>query len=279
MFFEFIVVLLSLTNAIVAPFTYWPIRDGYDFYIPIIIFVGTYILSLLLLILYLQIAGMIVLRIRKIHPTGKYSEAFARFNLAEAIAIICFHVRIKTRTKGNAKLPKKERFLFVCNHRSNFDPMITIDELRHYKIDFVTKTSNMKIPLAKNFLKSLNFLAIDREDRMQSLQTMNKAIKLIQDGVCSIGIYPEGTRSHQSEMLPFHEGVFSIALKAKCPLVIATVRNTEQIHKRFPRVTRVNHDIVNVIPYEELEGKTPKAIADMVKEIMQNNLSRYELHE
>ncbi|MBO4285748.1 MAG: 1-acyl-sn-glycerol-3-phosphate acyltransferase [Bacilli bacterium] len=277
MFLEFIILGLAVANAIVAPLTYWKIVNWWDFYIPIVMFVATYIVALLLVMLFLQIMGMILLFVHKKMPNNKLITHRARFFLKNGLALINFHSNIKVKTKGLAKLPKNERFLLVCNHRSNYDPMISIVELMRYQVDFITKDSNMRIPIGGNYLKTLNFLPVDRNDPMQSLQMMNKAVQLIQDDVCSIGVYPEGTRGHTDKMLPFHEGVFNIALKAECPIVIATVKNTDQIKKNAPfRRTKVFHDIVTVIPYEEIEGKTAKAVSALVRDIMENNLRRYE---
>ena len=280
MFFEFIILGLALANAIVAPLTYWKINEWWDFYIPIVIFIGTYIVALLLVMLFLFIMGVILKYAHKAMPNNKLIVHRARFFLKNGLTLINFHSNVKVKTKGLAKLPKNERFLLVCNHRSNYDPMISIVELMRYEVDFITKPSNMHVPIGGNYLQTLNFLPIDRNDPMQSLQVMNKAIELIENDVCSIGVYPEGTRGHTEKMLPFHEGVFSIALKAQCPIVIATVKNTDQIKKNAPfKRTKVFHDIVTVLPYEELEGKTAKAVSDLVRDIMENNLRRYELHE
>lgn len=277
MFLEFIILGLALANAIATPLTYWKIANWWDFYIPIVIFIGTYIVALLLVMLFLQIMGMILCYLHKKMPNNKLVTHRARFFLKNGLALINFHSNVKVKTKGLAKLPKNERFLLVCNHRSNYDPMVSIVELMRYQVDFITKDSNMRIPIGGNYLKTLNFLPVDRNDPMQSLQMMNKAVQLIQGDVCSIGVYPEGTRGHTDKMLPFHEGVFNIALKAECPIVIATVKNTDQIKKNAPfRRTKVFHDIVTVIPYEEIEGKTAKAVSTLVRDIMENNLRRYE---
>ena len=280
MFLEFIILGLALANAIVAPLTYWKIVNWWDFYIPIVIFVGTYIVALLLVMLFLLIMGAILKYAHKMMPNNKLIVHRARFFLKNGLKLINFHSNVKVKTKGLAKLPKNERFLLVCNHRSNYDPMISIVELMKYEVDFITKPSNMHVPIGGNYLQTLNFLPIDRNDPMQSLQVMNKAIELIENDVCSIGVYPEGTRGHTEKMLPFHEGVFNIALKAQCPIVIVTVKNTDQIKKNAPfKRTKVFHDIVTVLPYEELEGKTAKAVSDLVRDIMENNLRRYEQHE
>ena len=280
MIFEFIILGLAVANAIAAPLTYWRINEWYDFYIPIVIFIGTYILGLLLVIVFLFFAGIFSKFLLKKYPHNKLFTYRARFFLRQALILINIHCNVSVKDKGLAKIPRNERFLLVCNHVSNFDPMVSINHLTRFQVDFITKPQNMAIPVAGNFLQALNFLAIDRNDPMQSLQVMQKAVKLIEEDICSIGVYPEGTRGHKKDMLPFHEGVFNIAIKAQCPIVIVTVKNTDQIHKRAPfKHTTVYHDVVNVIPYEEIEGKTAKAVSDLVRSIMENNLRRYEAHE
>ena len=280
MFFELIILGLAVANAIIAPLTYWKINSGWDFYIPIVTFIATYILALLLVMLFLQIMGMALKQALKKHPHNGLFSHRARFFLKNGLTLINFHSNVKVKTKGLAKIPKNERFLLVCNHRSNYDPMISIMELSRFQISFITKPENMRIPIGGNYLQGLEFLPIDRNDPIQSLQVMNRAVQMIEDNICSVGVYPEGTRGHTEKMLPFHEGVFNIALKAQCPIVVVTVKNTDCIKKNAPfRRTKVFHDIVTVIPYEEIEGKTAKAVSDLVRDIMENNLRRYEMHE
>ena len=47
---------------------------------------------------------------------------------------------------------------------------------------------------------------------------MNEAVEDLKNGKY-IWIYPEGTRNHGQELLPFREGSFKIAEKARCKIV------------------------------------------------------------
>lgn len=67
-------------------------------------------------------------------------------------------------------------------------------------------------------------MAIDRENPRNALLTIEKAAKLIESDEVSIGIYPEGTRSKECVLLPFHNGVFKIAQKASVPIVVASIQ-------------------------------------------------------
>ena len=98
------------------------------------------------------------------------------------------------------------------------------------------------------------------------METLNKAAELIKNDVVSFGIYPEGTRSHTDEMLPFHNGIFVAAEKAKVPIVVMAVRNTDIIHKRVVfRRTKAYLDVIDVITPERYEGLRSSEIGNIVR--------------
>lgn len=153
----------------------------------------------------------------------------------------------RPRLLGEEKLPR-EPFLFICNHRSMFDPLAAMVLLRHYALGFVSKPSNLAIPCVGIEARYMGCLAIDRENNREALKTILLAADYLKRGVCSIGIYPEGTRSRGGELLPFHAGSFKIAQRAGVPVVVACVRGTERVARRgFLRPTRVELEILEVL--------------------------------
>ena len=258
--------------AVAGSLTFWPVTHGYDFYIPIVLFLAGYLGMMLLWWVFIYCYGVVV---SKLKPAKKVNK-FTRFLLCDAMHYIDRLARVRVKINGKEKLPTKERFLLVQNHASRFDPMVVNGYLQKYDIAFITKPSNFKIPLAKRLMPRLFYQAIVREDPMQSLGVMKNSIELIESNVTSIGVYPEGTRHKDGQVGEFHEGVFNICLKARCPLVVCTTVNTNMIHSNFPlKRTHVYLDIIKVIPYEQMEGKTAKALSDEVREMMKVNLDRY----
>ena len=76
-------------------------------------------------------------------------------------------------------------------------------------------------------------------------------------------IYPEGTRSHGTAMLPFHSGSFKIAQKAGVPIVVGTVEGTERIARNVPwRRSHVYVRIREVIPAETVKAATTNALTE-----------------
>ena len=271
MIIDLLLIAITIANTIIGSLTYWAVHTASDTYIPFVLFFGTYIGGLLLVIIYYMIVSWFIL-IKKTDGISKFSA----LHLKDAIRYICNRARVKVNFKGEEKLPIGEKYLFVCNHLSNFDPMITYAYFPE-NISFITKPSNMHIFVGGRFLKKLHFLPIDKDNKLQSLQVMKEASDLISNNITSVGVYPEGMRRKYGDMGEFHAGVFSIALKAKCPLVISSINEVQKIKTNFPwKRTVVNLDIIQVKQFEEIEGRNVNELSDEVKNLIKLNLESYE---
>ena len=224
----------------------------------------------LLYVLFLTVCALLV------DPQKEYEHdsPFYRRLLygAPACCIRLLHIHI--HVDGMEKLPKDGRFLLVCNHRSNFDPILTWQVMKERNLAFVSKAENFQIPIFGRIIRRCCFMAIDRENPRNALLTIEKAAKLIASDEVSIGIYPEGTRSKECVLLPFHNGVFKIAQKANVPIVVCTIQNTRQIFRNVTHLkpTDVELHLVDVIPAENLKGKTTVDIGNQVYEMMIGDL-------
>lgn len=237
-----------------------------------------YILGVLLalLLLYILFLGICCLFI---DPDKAYEKnsPFYRFLLDSATAAAMKLLRIRVHVSGIEKIPKDTKVLFVSNHRSNFDPIITWYILKKWKIAFVSKPSNFKIPFFGRIIRKCCFMPIDRENPRNAIVTINKAAKLLKKQEVSIGIYPEGTRSKNGQLLPFHNGVFKIAQKAEAAIVVLCVTGTEKISKRTPfRRTDVYLDVLEVFSAQGIKETKTEMIGTAVRRLMEINTEKRE---
>ena len=189
------------------------------------------------------------------------------------LGILCGVGRLRVHLAGEERVPEG-RFLLVQNHRSNYDPIATGWALRRHDIAFVTKPENLKIPIAGPWIYMGNYLPIDRNDPRKAMTTIQTASEFICRDEMSIGIYPEGTRSKTDEMLPFHNGVFKIAQKANVPIVVASIRGTENIHRNVPwRHTDVYVNICAVLAAEDVKKASGAALGARVRSILEEDLA------
>lgn len=211
-----------------------------------------------------------------VNPKEEYTREspFYRWVLNGATAFILMLVRVRVHLSGAEKLPEDTPLLFVGNHRSNYDPIVTWYALKKWNLSFISKEANFRIPFFGRIIRKCCFLAIDRENPRNAIVTINKAAALLRDGTVNVGVYPEGTRSKSGVLLPFHNGVFKIAQKADCPVAVVAVRGTELIHTRTPlRKTDVYLDVLEVLPAEWIKSSKTDVIGNRVSQILEQHLS------
>ena len=174
---------------------------------------------------------------------------------------------------GRDKIPRKDRFLFVSNHGSNYDPIIQCGEMKLQPMAFISKRANFRIPFIRRYMVRCRYIPLERKNMRNGAEAVMKAARMISSGQSCIGVYPEGTRNTGGNLLDFHNGCFKIALWAKCPIVVSVIRGTENICKNFPlRRTKVVMDIIDVIPYNKIEHMKTGEISELVRNMMEEHL-------
>ena len=237
-----------------------------------------YILGALLgvFLLYVLFMGVCALLVDPGKAYDKNSR-FYRFLLDSATAAVMKLLRIRIHVSGIEKIPKDTKVLFVSNHRSNFDPIITWYALKKWKLAFISKPRNFKIPFFGRIIRKCCFMPIDRENPRNAIVTINRAAKLLKKQEVSIGVYPEGTRSKTCELLPFHNGVFKIAQKAEAPVAVLCITGTERIRKRTPfKATDVYLDVLEVFSGTNIKETKTETIGTAARRLIETNIERRE---
>ena len=77
----------------------------------------------------------------------RHDSPFYRWLLDSSIRLAVPILRIHMDVHGLELLPQGTPVFFVGNHRSNFDPILTWYVLRKYRIGYLSKAENFRIPL------------------------------------------------------------------------------------------------------------------------------------
>ncbi|OKZ98784.1 MAG: 1-acyl-sn-glycerol-3-phosphate acyltransferase [Clostridiales bacterium 42_27] len=172
---------------------------------------------------------------------------------------------------------KDEPVLFIGNHRSFFDILLTYSRCRNLT-GYVAKKEMEKIPLLSTWMRFVYCLFLDRENPKEGLKTILQAIDYVKNGI-SICIFPEGTRNKGEELslLPFKEGAFKIATKTGCPIVPISMNNTAEIFENhFPKIkkTHVVLEYGTPIYPNELDKDVKKHIGSYVENIVNETIHK-----
>jgi 1-acyl-sn-glycerol-3-phosphate acyltransferase len=201
-------------------------------------------------------------------PSKFYS---AVFNAGYHFLCRCAGARVTVT--GLEKIPLDKKFLLICNHRSKFDNMIASYILKKWPIAYVSKPENFSIPMGRRYMHRSCYIPLNRNSPKDALAVIDEAVRLIRNDLSCIGIFPEGTRSDSSSLLPFKAGCLRIAKNAHCPIVVITVDGTEKIHKNFPwHKTQIKLDVLEVISEQEVDSSKTVELADKAYKLMNENL-------
>jgi len=183
-------------------------------------------------------------------------------------------VRIHVKKSGIEKVPTDGRFLLVCNHCNNADPIILLYCLKKFQLAFISKRENSGLFVAGKLMHRILCQPINRENDREALKTILKCIELLKKDMVSVAVFPEGYTSMDEKLHPFRHGVFKIAQKAQVPIVVCTVQNTQKVFRNAARLkaTDVHLHLLAVIPPEEYKGITAVELGERVYQLMAEDL-------
>jgi 1-acyl-sn-glycerol-3-phosphate acyltransferase len=155
-----------------------------------------------------------------------------------AFRVILFLAGTKVIIKGEENVPKDEPVLYIGNHRSYFDIVITYTRVPRLT-GYIAKKEMLRYPILRDWMKNLYCLFLDRKDVKQGMKTILTAIEQIKQGI-SICIFPEGTRNRVNHtFMEFREGSFKIASKTGCAIVPMCIYNSAAIFEdHMPRIKK-----------------------------------------
>lgn len=171
---------------------------------------------------------------------------------------------------GRENIPSDSAVLYVGNHRSYFDIVLTYSQFPGIT-GYVAKAEMRRWPLLSSWMKNVHCLFLDRKNIKEGMKTILAGVEEVKRGV-SLCIFPEGTRNKVNDtFLPFHEGSFKIAEKGGVPVIPMTLVNTAgAFEDHLPKVRRatVIIDFGQPILINELDRETRKNLGDYVTKII-----------
>lgn len=136
--------------------------------------------------------------------------------------IAIFKVVFRFKVEGLEHIPKKTNFIVVANHSSFLDPFILGAAIPE-RIYWIAWSAFHNLFWSKWFMKISGAIPTgSASDKAISLLAANK----------SIGLFPEGTRSHDGSIREFRRGAALFALKTGRPILPCAIIGA---YKALPR--------------------------------------------
>lgn len=129
------------------------------------------------------------------------------------------------RFRYSGTMPKDPRrpYVVVSNHES-FADILLISHLP-WEMKWLSKAELFRIPIMGWMMWLAGDVPVRRGFGPSALEAMERCRRALQNRV-SVMIFPEGTRSRTSELLPFKDGAFRLAIEAGVPILPLAVSGT-----------------------------------------------------
>ena len=219
---------------------------------------------------------LIELLVKKISPEA-YDWSQLRI-VQWAFRVVQFLAGTKLTIIGLENIPKDEPVLFVGNHQSIFDIVVTYGHLPN-KTGFVAKSGMLKVPIMSTYMKRLRCLFLERDNLRDGLRVITEAIGYINQGI-SVVIYPEGHRNKTGDclkMAEFKNGSFKVAQRTGCAIIPMAVVNTSNIfeaHLPWLKSTKVVLEFGKPVKYGDLPEEARKNIGEYFRGVVLEMLKK-----
>ena len=197
------------------------------------------------------------------------SEKYSWKEKYDFLRMITFHAnragRVTIDTHGIENLPEKDGYIMYPNHQGMFDALAIIEGNPH-PFSIVMKKEVKDVFFLKQVFQMVGAIPIDREDICQSMQVILQVAKEVSEGRNFV-IFPEGTRSRMgNKVQTFKGGSFKSAMRAKAPIVPATLIDSYvPFDRNTIRKTTVQVHYLKPMYYEEYKDMKSTEIAAEVQ--------------
>jgi 1-acyl-sn-glycerol-3-phosphate acyltransferase len=219
---------------------------------------------LILFLIFAFPVHLILCAIGRKHPETK--DRAAKAIVSWAFSCVRAISGTKVIVRGQENIPTDTAVLYVGNHRSYFDIILTLG-LFPRVTGYVAKAEMKKVPLLRLWMKNIHCLFLDRNNIKEGLKTILAGVEEVKNGI-SLCIFPEGTRNKTSDtFLPFHDGSFKIAEKGKVPVIPMTIVNSADVFEdHFPRIKKTTVVVVFDKPVyiDQLDKEERKSLGTYV---------------
>jgi 1-acyl-sn-glycerol-3-phosphate acyltransferase len=160
----------------------------------------------------------------------------------------------------------KRGYVVVANHESQADPLLL--SWLPWDMRWLAKEELFKQPLVGWAMRLSGDVPLRRGDRESAGTSMRECRRALEAGI-SVMMFPEGTRSHNSELLPFKEGAFRLAIEAGAPVLPIAIAGTRQMRPKHSRWFGRAHACAQILQPIASDGLDAATLRDRVRDAME----------
>ncbi|MEU2790021.1 lysophospholipid acyltransferase family protein [Streptomyces sp. NPDC007100] len=166
----------------------------------------------------------------------------------------------RPRVEGLEHVPPEGAAIIAGNHLS-FSDHFVMPVIVPRRVTFLAKAEYFTGPglrgrLTAAFFRGIGQIPVDRSGGKAAQAALRSGLAVLRKGRV-LGIYPEGTRSHDGRLYKGRTGVAAMAIKAQVPVVPCAMIGTFEAQptgRRLPRAMRITIRFGKPLEFERFAG-------------------------
>ncbi len=146
------------------------------------------------------------------------------------------HLLFRPKVTGLEHVPREGGAIIAANHVSFLDPLL-LPLVVPRRVMFLTKVKYIDKPLLRWILTGAGVIPVATGDPSAVGGAVTAGVQAVRAGRL-VGIFPEGTRSHDGRLHRGKTGVARIAMETGAPVIPAGITGTDAAFPRGARLPR-----------------------------------------
>ncbi|WP_156288596.1 lysophospholipid acyltransferase family protein [Oceanobacillus salinisoli] len=179
------------------------------------------------------------------------------------IVKLVIHAKFKVEIIGKEHIPNHKTFIIAANHISGYDPLLLSCILKR-KIHFMAKVELFRNKLGQLFFSAVHAIPVDRQKGIV-IRPVRRALKVINQGEV-LGIFPEGRRCRNGEIIKPKNGVAFFACKSNVPILPVAIVEMKKGYRTPVKIIigpEINVSHLNTSDYSTLSSQIMSRIREL----------------
>lgn len=171
---------------------------------------------------------------------------------------------IKIEVKGLENLNVKGPYVIISNHQSSLD-LMGMMEILPDRCVAIAKKELMYTGTVGLACWLAGIVFINRQKKSDAKSVMTEAAQTMLKENIRLWVFPEGTRNHDGNMLPFKRGAFHLAVQAQVPIIPVVFSSYNDFYNRAEKRFTSGKCTVQILPAMETHGLTTDDVPDLTE--------------
>lgn len=175
-------------------------------------------------------------------------------------------------------VPESGPVIFVSNHVGYIDPIVISSIVEFIPI---AKSEILKWPLIGSAMCRSGVIFYKRGNRSSGAAVLSKCIKLLNSNK-NVLVFPEGTTTDGSTVLPFKRGIFGLSIKLDVPVIPIRIdledssmawwdeKTFVEHYKYFTSQEKIKIKVTFLPPQKSAPEETAEQFAERMRELIRN---------